>query len=87
LQLLLVPVEGDAMEAPRMPDALARYYAQGRAAHSRYVLCAAKLIAPVVDDDFEKGYQWLISSLKAPRPGAAADHDGWLRGWVVPTPC
>lgn len=87
LQLLMVPVEGMGDDKVG-GDLLSKYYAKRQAAHSKYVLWAAKLIAPVIEETSDAGFQWLISHLKSPKPGsdAGAHVDGWYYRYTVLPP-
>ncbi|CEP03482.1 unnamed protein product (mitochondrion) [Plasmodiophora brassicae] len=81
LQLLMVPVEGMGDDKVG-GDLLSKYYAKRQAAHSKYVLWAAKLIAPVIEETSDAGFQWLISHLKSPKPGSdAGAHVDGSRSW------
>lgn len=72
LQLLSIPVldsvqELDAQEemephstaAAAASDPLSMYLRQRQGVQARYVLLAAKLIAPVLEDAFDEGYDWV----------------------------
>ena len=61
--------DGDARERRR--DALEQYCSTGGANHARYVLMAAKLIAPVLEQRFEDGFDWVLEHLRSTKVGTS----------------
>lgn len=60
--------EGKVEESHLVEDELKKDRIAKHKKLNRYVFQAAKLLAPVIEEDLGTGYDWVIEFLKAPRP-------------------